>query len=133
MKTASPLALIAALLAAPATAVEYTVKTCAELADVDDTLVTVLTIDSGTFGCDEYTRFRVRNTMTLKATGPVEFVNFSLKVLGKLTVEPDVAFVGVVDQVRETAHTRERCSRFIEAYRLDGLFAVKFQPKGDTP
>lgn len=39
--------------------------------------------------------------MTLKATVPaVEFSNFSLKVLGELTVEPDVAFTGVVDQVR---------------------------------
>lgn len=39
--------------------------------------------------------------MTLKATGPaVKFSNFSLKVLGELTVEPDVVFTGVVDQVR---------------------------------
>ena len=38
--------------------------------------------------------------MTLKATVPaVEFGNFSLKVLGELTVEPDVMFNGVVDQV----------------------------------
>eukprot|EP00903_Cladosiphon_okamuranus_P014210 g13202.t1 len=99
MNTAS-FVLIAAILAAPATAVEYTVSTCADLADVDDTLATGLTIDSATFSCDEYTRFRVRNTMTLKATVPaVEFSNFSLKVLGELTVEPDVTFTGVVEQV----------------------------------
>ncbi len=59
-----------------------------------------LTIDTSTFSCDEYTRFRVRNTMTLKASVPaVEFSNFSLKVLGELTVEPDVVFSGVVEQV----------------------------------
>ncbi|CBJ25812.1 asn/thr-rich large protein family protein [Ectocarpus siliculosus] len=100
MKTVS-LTLIASLLAAPAAAVEYTVATCADLADVDDTQVTSLTIDASTFACDEYTRFRVRNAMTLKATVPaVEFGNFSLKVLGELTVEPDVMFNGVVDQVK---------------------------------
>ncbi|CAN0041719.1 unnamed protein product, partial [Ectocarpus sp. 8 AP-2014] len=99
MKPAS-LAAITSLLAAPAAAVEYTVTTCANLADVDDTRVTGLTIDTSTFACDEYTRFRVRNAMTLKATVPaVEFGNFSLKVLGELTVEPDVTFKGVVDQV----------------------------------
>ncbi|CAN0215543.1 unnamed protein product [Scytosiphon promiscuus] len=101
MKLACSLALIATLLAGPANAVEYTVQTCADLADVDDTLATLLTIDSSTFACDEYTRFRVRNTMTLKATGAsVEFSNFSLKVLGGLTVEPDVTFTGVVEQVK---------------------------------
>ncbi|CAN0128428.1 unnamed protein product, partial [Scytosiphon promiscuus] len=99
MKPASSLALIATLLAGPAAAVEYTVQTCADLADVDDTMATVLTIDSSTFACDEYTRFRVRNTMTLKATADsVDFSNFSLKVLGDLIVEPDVVFTGVVDQ-----------------------------------
>lgn len=102
MKPFSSLAAIAAILAVPAAAVEYTVTTCAELADIDDTSVTALTIGSSTFACDEYTRFRVRNTMTLKATVPeVEFGNFSLKVLGDLTVEPDVMFNGVVDQVRQ--------------------------------
>ena len=100
MKPASSFAFIAALLAAPAAAVEYTVKTCAELADVDDTLATILTIDSSTFGCDDYTRFRVRNVMTLKSpVAEVEFVNFSLKVLGELTVEPDVTFAGVFEEV----------------------------------
>lgn len=100
MKPASSLPLIAAFLAAPATAIEYTVTTCGDLADVDDTLATGLTIDNSTFACDEYTRFRVRNTMSLKATVPaVEFSNFSLKVLGELTVEPDVDFTGVVEQV----------------------------------
>eukprot|EP00903_Cladosiphon_okamuranus_P012900 g12044.t1 len=100
MKPASSLVFIAALLAAPAAAVEYTVSTCGDLADVDDTLATGLTIESSSFVCDEYTRFRVRNTMTLKATVPtVEFGNFSLKVLGDLTVEPDVVFEDVVEQV----------------------------------
>ncbi|CAM9305642.1 unnamed protein product, partial [Ectocarpus fasciculatus] len=100
MKPAS-LAVIANLLAAPAAAVEYTVATCADLADVDDAQVTGLTIDTSTFACDEYTRFPVRNAMALKATVPaVEFGNFSLKVLGELTVEPDVTFNGVVDQVK---------------------------------
>eukprot|EP00903_Cladosiphon_okamuranus_P012904 g12048.t1 len=101
MKAASPLALLAALLAAPAAAVEYTVSTCADLADVDDTVTTGLTINRSTFSCDEYTRFRVRNTMTLKATIPaVQFSNFSLKVLGELTVEPAVNFTGVVEEVK---------------------------------
>eukprot|EP00903_Cladosiphon_okamuranus_P018939 g17418.t1 len=99
----SSLALVAALLSAvtyPSSAIEYTVTTCADLADVDDKLVTGLTIDSSTFVCDEYTRFRVRNTMTLKATGPaVAFDNFAMKVLGELTVEPDVSFTGVNDEV----------------------------------
>eukprot|EP00752_Nemacystus_decipiens_P009969 g8891.t1 len=102
MKPAPFVALVVGvLLAAPSAAVEYTVSTCADLADVDDTLATGLTIDSTTFACDEYTRFRVRNTMSLKATGTaVEFSNFSLKVLGELTVEPDVTFTGVVEQVK---------------------------------
>lgn len=102
MKLATSLSLVAGLVVAtaPASAVEYTVSRCADLADVDNNLATVLTIDSNTFVCDEYTRFRVRNAMTLKATGPaVEFSNFSLKILGELTVEPDVVFTGVVDQV----------------------------------
>ena len=107
MKPSSALAVFASLLTAPAAAVEYTVSTCAELASVDDTLATGLTIDSSTFACDEYTRFRVRNTMTLKATGTaVDFSNFSLKVLGELTVEPDVTFTGVVQQVQ---HIHFRC------------------------
>lgn len=96
----SPPALIAAHSAAPAAAVEYTVKTCADLVDVEDTLVKVLTVATSTFACDEYTRFRVRGAVTLKANVPVvEFVNFSLKVLGELTVEPNVVFSGVVEQV----------------------------------
>ncbi len=42
----------------------------------------------------------MRNTMTLKASVPaVEFSNFSLEVLGELTIEPDVVFSGVVEQV----------------------------------
>ncbi|CAM9828624.1 unnamed protein product [Pylaiella littoralis] len=103
MKRSSYLTFVAAIaLAAPAMALEYIVTTCADLADVDDTLATSLTINSGTFACDEYTRFRVRNTMTLKSSvaGEVEFSNFSLKVLGDLTVEPDVTFTGVVEQVK---------------------------------
>ncbi|CAM9827986.1 unnamed protein product [Pylaiella littoralis] len=103
MKPSSYLAFVAAIvLAAPATAIEYTVTTCADLADVDDTLATSLIVNSGTFACDEYTRFRVRNSMTLKSSvaGEVEFGNFSLKVLGDLTVEPDVTFTGVVEQVK---------------------------------
>ncbi|CAN0399321.1 unnamed protein product, partial [Ectocarpus sp. 12 AP-2014] len=69
------------------------------LADVDDTQATGLTIDASTFACDEYTRFRVRNSMVLKATAPaVDFGNLSLKVLGELTVEPGVMFNGIVDQ-----------------------------------
>ena len=102
MKPTSTFALIATLLVPSSLAVEYTVSTCAELADADDTLATGLTIESSTFSCDEYTRFRVRNTMILKATVPtVEFSNFSLKVLGELTVEPDVTFTGVVEEVRD--------------------------------
>ena len=100
MRPTSSLALIAAALASTVSAVEYAVKTCADLAGVDDTLVTGLTIESSTFDCDEYTRFRVRNTMSLKATVPtVQFSNFSLKVLGDLSVEPDVVFTGVEDEV----------------------------------
>lgn len=111
MKPVSYFALIIALVAAtPAGAVEYTLSTCADLADVDDTLATGLTIDSTAFACDEYTRFRVRNTMTLKATGPsVEFSNFSLKVLGELTVEPDVVFSGVAGEVCSTDTRSIRC------------------------
>lgn len=113
------LALVAALLAVlpyDSTAIEYTVTTCTDLADVDDTLVTSLIIDSSTFACDEYTRFRVRNGMLLKATGPtVAFDNFAMKVLGELTVEPDVSFTGVNDEVREQ-HASEICVAHCCAY-----------------
>ena len=58
MKPATSLSLVASLLAlaAPATAVEYTVTTCADLAGVDDTLATGLRVRVRV----RYTRFRVR-------------------------------------------------------------------------
>ena len=65
-------------------------------------MTTSLVIKASPFVCDEYTRFRVRNGMTLAATVPeVLFSNFSLKVVGgDLTVEPDVVFNDVLEQVR---------------------------------
>ena len=97
------IAIASAILASTANAVEYTVAACADLADVDDTAITSLVITASPFECDEYTRFRVRNGMTLTATVPeVVFSKFSLKVVaGNLTVEPDVVFTGVVEEVRK--------------------------------
>ena len=88
-----------ALIVASVSAIDYEVASCAELADIDDTTVTSLTITSSTFECDSYTRFRVRNDMVLKSDAAVNFSNFALKVLGTLTVEPDVTFRGVTEQV----------------------------------
>ena len=83
-----------ALIVASVSAIDYEVASCAELADIDDTTVTSLTITSSTFECDSYTRFRVRNDMVLKSDAAVNFSNFALKVLGTLTVESDVTFRG---------------------------------------
>lgn len=82
---------------------EYSAATCSELAELSDNLVLeVLTINSGTFVCDDYTTFTVGNDMTLAASAPVEFKNFALRVVDKsvLTIEPDVSFHGVDKQVR---------------------------------
>lgn len=47
-----------------------------------------------------YTSFLVRNTMTIRATVPeVILSNFSLQVLKELTVEPDVVFQSVDQEV----------------------------------
>lgn len=88
-----------AAIAGSVNGIDYEVAACAELADVDDTTVTSLTITSTPFQCDSYTRFRVRNDMLLKSDSPVVFSNFALKVLGTLTVEPDVTFQDVTEQV----------------------------------
>lgn len=95
-------ALASAVLSASfAQGINYNVASCADLAAVDDTTVTSLTITSSPIACEEYTRFRVRNTMTLSSTlAEVEFDNVAMKVLGELTVEPDVIFKGVTSQVR---------------------------------
>lgn len=94
------LALIGANLSAIANAIDFTVASCDDLASVDDNTVTSLTITTNPFKCEEYTRFRVRNSMVLQATSPeVVFSNFALKVTGNLTVEPDVVFVDVFEQV----------------------------------
>lgn len=61
-------------------AIEYSVTTCADLADVDDTLMTTLIIDSSTFVYNENTRFRVRNTMSFKATVPAVAFDFAMKI-----------------------------------------------------
>ena len=100
--TASLLLFVLAALASTAAAVEYTLASCADLSAVDDTVTTSLVITASPFPCDEYTRFRVRSGMTLVATVPeVVFSNFSLEVVGgDLTVEPDVVFNDVLEQVR---------------------------------
>ena len=99
---AARIVVVSAVLASTASAVEYTVASCAELDEADDTAITSLVITASPFECDEYTRFRIRNGMTLTATVPeVVFSDFSLKVVaGNLTVEPDVVFTGVFEQVR---------------------------------
>lgn len=96
-----------AAVAASVNAVDYEVASCAELADIDDTTVTSLTITSSDFACDSYTRFRVRNDMVLKADSEVVFSNFALKVLGTLTVEPNVTFQDVVEQVSTVCKSLE--------------------------
>ncbi|CAM9270131.1 unnamed protein product, partial [Laminaria digitata] len=97
MKTAF-FALGLAAVTASVKGIDYEVASCAELKDIDDTTVTSVTITSTPFECDSYTRFRVRNSMVLKSDSPVEFTNFALKVLGTLTVEPDVTFQDVTEQ-----------------------------------
>lgn len=100
MKTITGLGLgLAAAIIASANAIDYHVASCAELKGIDDGTVTSLTITRSDFECDEYTRFRVRNDMTIKSDSPVVFTNFALKVLGDLTVRPDVTFQGVTGQV----------------------------------
>lgn len=85
---------------ASANAIHYHVASCAELKAIDDGAVSALTITRSDFECDTYTRFRVRNDMTLKSDwAAVIFTNFALKVLGDLTVEPDVTFQNVTEQV----------------------------------
>ena len=88
-----------AVVVASVNAMDYEVSSCAELADIDDTTVSSLTITSTPFECESYTRFRVRNNMVLKSDAAVEFSNFALKVLGTLTVEPAVTFQDVTEQV----------------------------------
>ena len=100
MKT-SFLGLGMAVVVASVNAMDYEVASCAELAGIDDNTVTSLTITSTPFECDSYTRFPVRNDMVLKSDAAVEFSNFALKVLGTLTVEPEVTFGGVTRQVQE--------------------------------
>lgn len=101
MKTAA--AYLGAFLAGTvptANAVGYEVASCADLSLVDEDTVTVLTVTSSTLVCSKYTRFRVRNGMILSAVVPeVTFSNFAFKVLGELTVEPDVIFKDVYLQV----------------------------------
>lgn len=93
--------LLAVDLVASAYGVDYEVASCAELAGVDDSTVTSLTVTSTPIECDSYTRFPVRNDMTIKSDlAGVVFSNFALEVLGSLTVEPDVIFYSVTDQVR---------------------------------
>ena len=88
--------LIAMSLVSTANAVAYKVASCADLAGIDDTTVTEITVTSPTIECSDYTRFRVRNTMTLSATvSDVTFSNMSFKVLGELTVQPNVLFTDV--------------------------------------
>lgn len=100
MKTTTVLGLcLAAIAVALVDAIHYHVASCAELEGIDDGTITSLTITRRDFECDEYTRFRVRNDMTLKSDSPVIFTNFALKVLGDLTVEPDVTFQSVTGQV----------------------------------
>lgn len=101
MKTAFAALASAILSVSFARAINYDVASCADLTAVDDTTVTSLTITSSPIVCEGYTRFRVRNTMTLSSTvADVEFDNVAMKVLGELTVEPDVTFKGVTSQVR---------------------------------
>lgn len=94
------LAAVVAALTLSSSAMEYEIASCDDLSIVDDQVVTGLIITSDEITCDTYTRFRVRNTMTITATVPmVTFSNLSLKVLGNLTVEPDVFFQDVVEAV----------------------------------
>lgn len=102
-------------------AVEYEIASCDDLSSVDDRTVTALTITSDTIACGTYTRFPVRNTLTIKATVPdVTFSNFSLKVLGNLTVEPDVTFQDVVDAVSQ--HRFHNVASLRILHRCKGVF-----------
>lgn len=79
-----------------ANGVTYEVASCADLAAVDDTTVTEIALTSDTIECTDYTRFRVRNMMTLSATAAdVTFSNVAFKVLGELTVQPNVVMKDV--------------------------------------
>ena len=98
MKTAF-FRLALAIGAASVNGIDYEVASCAELADIDETTVTSLTITSAYFECDYYARFQVHNDMILRSDTAVVFINFALKVLGNLTVSPDVTFVDVTEQV----------------------------------
>lgn len=81
-------------------ATAYEVASCADLASIDTSTITALTVTSSAFECSEYTNFHVRNTMTLSATVPaVTFSNFALEVLGELSVDMDVVFSNVYNQV----------------------------------
>lgn len=98
----SACALLIALVAwcTPVIAMEHEVSTCAELASVDGTTATTITITSSSIECDSYTRFVVRNTLVVKATATeVTFKNFAFKVYEALTVEPNVVFQDVVNEV----------------------------------
>lgn len=95
-----------AAVVASANAVNYDVASCAELADVDHSTVTSLTITSVYFECDFYTRFPVHNNMTLRSDTAVVFINFALEVLGNLVVAPDVTFRDVTEQVRDKVQGR---------------------------
>lgn len=106
MKTAPGLGLLLiAVVAFPAGAIHYDVASCAELGNIDNATVTSLTIINSPFECDSYTRFPVLVDLILKfdstSTAPAALVltNFALQVKGTLTVDPDVVFQGVTEQV----------------------------------
>lgn len=93
-------ALISTIFAVRVQGIVYDVASCDELRAVDDDIATGLTITADAIDCSVYTRFRVRNGMIITATVPeVTFSNFSLKVLGDLTVEPGVVFQSVYNEV----------------------------------
>lgn len=122
-----------AVIAASVNGMDYEVASCAELADIDDTTVTSLTITSSPFLCDSYTRFRVRNDMVLKSDSAVEFSNFALKVLGTLTVEPDVTFQDVTEQMTHGGALyveRDSSATFLGAASFIGnsVISVDFPP-----
>lgn len=91
------LALVAAAgIVSTANGVTYEVASCADLAAVDDNTVTEIALTTDTIDCSDYTRFRVRNTMTLSATASeVTFSNVAFKVLGDLTVQPNMVLKDV--------------------------------------
>lgn len=97
-------ALASAAVAVPIHAVVYNVSTCDEFLAIDDRVATGLAITSKAVDCSTYTSFIVRNAMTVTATVPeVTLSNFSLQVLGELTIEPDVIFQ-IVDQEVSCLH-----------------------------